>query len=566
MSGNSPPTESAPSPPVLLPRGERGASRVGARSILFHLCRVALFIGILVIIRWGGPSPAQTATDLELDPLAQQFVQDNSPSSQIEPWQESKQGWPISNQDQPKGLLIQTSPQSDSIIGYSGSTNCLVLINEDQSVASVRILHSGDTVDHVRALKEDETFFDSFGATLTSHAIVASVARRIDGSNLSLKFDATPSMENVRKLFPDATRLDQSKPSAFVVFGANGPPLGQVLMTTPWADDLSGYQGPTAALLGFVEGKCIGVVVDQTYENQPYASYLDDDVPLQKLYRDKSLLAISVLTPESEGIDGVSGATMTSLCVAEGIAIAAKNVGKPPGNIPLRKAWSWWIDGVTILLTAVGLLMSLNWIKLKKLRWLYLLAVIVFVGFVGGQMLSQALFVGWAKSSIPWQVAPGLVVLAAVSLITPAVSKHQPYCHQICPFGAMQQLARNRVAKQNELSKRLRSILAYLGSWIPFGLLALTVWAACTRSGFNLASIEPFDAFSFRVAGWATIGVFVVGMVSSLFSPMAYCRHGCPTGSVLDWLKFRGDSEKLGLRDLAAVVLLVLTLVLSLTQ
>ena len=560
-----------------LPRGERGASRIGGgRRVLVHLCRLAIFIAVLVIIRFAQPAPNLDADKLDESPIAMDFVGQAYSGSQIGPWKESKKGWPVSSEDQAKGLLIQTSPTSDSIVGYSGPSNCMVLIDQDQKIQGVKMLSSGDTIDHVRAVESNGSFFDSFvgrkqgsdwsqidavsGATLTSHAIVASVARRIDGSNLSLKFDATPWMENVKKLFPAAERLEESTPSAFAVFDATNRPLGSLLMTTPWADDLSGYQGPTAALLGFVDGKCTGVVVDQTYENQPYANYLDDDAPFQKLYRGKTLLQLSA---DSEGIDGVSGATMTSTCVAEGIAVAAKGISSPQPTIPIRKAWSWWIDGVTILLTVVGLVISLNWIKLKKLRWLYLIAVIVFIGFVGGHMLSQALFAGWARSSIPWQVAPGLVVLAAVALITPAVSKHQPYCHQICPFGAMQQLTRNTAGAKSGISKQLRPILSRLGGWIPFGLLAITVWAACTRSGFNLAAIEPFDAFSFRVAGWATIGVFIAGMIVSLFVPMAYCRHGCPTGRVLDWLKFRGNSDRLGLSDLAAMMLLVLAVVLS---
>ena len=63
----------------------------------------------------------------------------------------------------------------------------------------------------------------------------------------------------------------------------------------------------------------------------------------------------------------------------------------------------------------------------------------------------------------------------------------------------------------------------------------------------DLAAIEPFDGFEFRVAGWATIVIFVVGLLVSLVSPMAYCRFGCPTGAVLNFLRFRADSHRLGL-------------------
>ena len=53
----------------------------------------------------------------------------------------------------------------------------------------------------------------------------------------------------------------------------------------------------------------------------------------------------------------------------------------------------------------------------------------------------------------------------------------------------------------------------------------------------SLVDIEPFDAWVFRVAGWATITVAIVGLVASLFVPMAYCRYGCPTGALLKFLQ-----------------------------
>ena len=93
---------------------------------------------------------------------------------------------------------------------------------------------------------------------------------------------------------------------------------------------------------------------------------------------------------------------------------------------------------------------------------------------------------------------------------------------------------------------------------VPIVLLAIVVITAVSGSRFNLASLEPFDGFGFRVAGWATIAVFVVGLVLSFVSPMAYCRFGCPTGAMLGYLRFRGDSQRLGLRDLVAVCLLAL--------
>ena len=87
MSGNSPPTEPAPSSPVPLPREDRGASRIGGgRRVLVHLCRLAIFIAVLVIIRFAQPAPNLDADKLDESPIAMDFVGQAYSGSQIGPW------------------------------------------------------------------------------------------------------------------------------------------------------------------------------------------------------------------------------------------------------------------------------------------------------------------------------------------------------------------------------------------------------------------------------------------------------------------------------------------------
>jgi len=81
----------------------------------------------------------------------------------------------------------------------------------------------------------------------------------------------------------------------------------------------------------------------------------------------------------------------------------------------------------------------------------------------------------------------------------------------------------------------------------------------------SLVDIEPFDAWVIRVAGWATMTVAVLGLITSLFVPMAYCRYGCPTGALLKFLRYHSHSERWTARDWAAVGLAGLALCLSFT-
>ena len=61
----------------------------------------------------------------------------------------------LDSNEKPLGLVTQTSPAGDSAIGFSGSTNLLVIWDGAQKVSSVSIRSSGDTLDHVDAILEE---------------------------------------------------------------------------------------------------------------------------------------------------------------------------------------------------------------------------------------------------------------------------------------------------------------------------------------------------------------------------------------------------------------------------
>ena len=55
------------------------------------------------------------------------------------------------------GRLTQTSPLGDSALGFSGSTNLLIALDQQEKVSSVSIRSSGDTTDHVDAIVEEKS-------------------------------------------------------------------------------------------------------------------------------------------------------------------------------------------------------------------------------------------------------------------------------------------------------------------------------------------------------------------------------------------------------------------------
>ena len=181
--------------------------------------------------------------------------------------------------------------------------------------------------------------------------------------------------------------------------------------------------------------------------------------------------------------------------------------------------------------------------------------LVMYLGLINGDILSQAMLAGWARHGIPWRSAPGLVLLSVAAVLIPITSRKNIYCHHICPHGAAQQLIRRSSKRRIRLPSRIVYILRH----IPGLLLALCVILAMTSTTFSLIDFEPFDAWVFRVAGWATISIAVIGLFASFFIPMAYCRFGCPTGFLLNFLRLNAHSDRWGKTDWGAVILLAIS-------
>jgi polyferredoxin len=178
---------------------------------------------------------------------------------------------------------------------------------------------------------------------------------------------------------------------------------------------------------------------------------------------------------------------------------------------------------------------------------------------MAGEMLSQGLLAGWAAHGTPWRNVHGLVLLAALALLGPVFTGKQLYCHHICPHGALQQLLAKRLPFQWSPSKRVDAFLSKL----PFMLLAFVLLSVVFALPVDLNALEPFDAYLFRVAGWASMVIAIAGLLWSLVTPLAYCRYGCPTGALFKLLRFTGAADRFGTRDWLAAACVVMVLLFA---
>jgi NosR/NirI family transcriptional regulator, nitrous oxide reductase regulator len=476
------------------------------------------------------------------------------------------------------GLVAQTAPLSDTIIGYSGPTNTLIACDAQGRVIGLRVLHSDDTVEHLQEVLRHRGFFDAFlglkigdagahpkvdavsGATLTSTAIAEGVLRRLGQEGPPLRFPQEITVAEVRELLPQAVAIRPSKRGLGLldVLDATPKVIALACRTSPASDAVVGYKGPTDSLLILDPqgAKVIAFRVRKSYDTKDYVGYVTGDKFFTHLFDGMGVEKLAGLDFKEAKVEGVSGATETSWAVAEGLKRRAKTLLDTADAGPAWTRIRWDADNIGLcLMIAWSCVVAFSPLRGRTaVRVLHQMLLVGYVGFFAAGMLSQALLAGWAGHGVPWTGAPALVLLTAAAFLLPLLTRHQFYCHHFCPHGALQQLVAHRLKWQIRVPRGVSQWLEKL----PVLLLALVLLTAMLGWRVNLNALEPFDAYLFRIAGWGTITVAVAGLIASLFVPMAYCRYGCPTGALLKFARYAGAADRFGKRDaLAAIFVLI---------
>ena len=368
----------------------------------------------------------------------------------------------------------------------------------------------------------------------------------------------------VQPLFPAASRLeiDESDRGGWHVLAADGARLGYVLQTAPVSDSLVGYRGWTNTLVAFDPAlHVVGVRIRASQDTVEHVEDIKKDRSFLKTWNGRSWDEVAGRTPAEEGIEGVSGASMTSLALADGIVRRLRAANTAVAQLPVPFRFGIRDVGLALVVVAGTVLAFTGTHGRSWLRRAFQVLVIVYVGFINADLLAQTLLVGWSQNGVPWRTAPGLVLLLAASLLVPWTTGKPLYCQHLCPHGHAQELLariapkRWRIALPKNFAAGLR--------WLPPLTLALMVVMVMLVLPHDLAAFEPFDAYAIRAAGWATIAIAVAGLVAACFVPMAYCHYGCPTGALLNFIRSHGRADRFGRREIAALCLVVLAFALS---
>lgn len=532
-----------------------------------RLYRIAVLLAIVWLVHaqhertWAARKPALT-----LDQAAQFFPGATRLAPPVPPYRQQL----VSKADGTTiGMVLHTAPDSDRFRGYAGASDALLALDPTGRVIGASLLSSEDTRDHVEAIIENERFWRSFrglvlgapghpeidvvsGSTLTSDAIIQSVVDRLGGVAESSLFPTEILLAEVRLLLPAAASMEPHPTwtGVRIVYDDSGNKIAHALRTAPSQDTLLGYQGPSdvLVLLDREGERVMGLRLRKTFDNEQYTGRVASDEAYLRLYDGQTVRAVAEVDYESRGIEGVSGATLTSWVIAESVKrrlqafLADRERPPPPPFFGLR-------DYLLMAMTIGALVMAFTPLRGKSwLRVAWQIITVAVLGFVTGDLISQALLAGWAQHGLPWRESIGLVLLAGAAFVVPWTTGKQLYCHHLCPHGALQQWMQRLPVSTLKVSGKLHRLL----SAVPVVLLALVLASVLLGLGLNLAAVEAFDAYLFRVAGWSSIAIAVAGLFASAFIPLAYCKYGCPTGLLLKFLRWRSAGERFAWRDAMA--------------
>lgn len=176
------------------------------------------------------------------------------------------------------------------------------------------------------------------------------------------------------------------------------------------------------------------------------------------------------------------------------------------------------------------------------LRRIILLLSIAILGFWTNSLLSLSLFCNWFTNGVSLAIQLPILIIAALSIILPLVTKKAFYCQYLCPFGAAQEFvgliksndkglkAKDESQKSSSIKANIYKVFSVLRKVILLSLLIIFALGV----GLDLSVVEPFPIFNYQSIGFGVAIFAAVILILSIFVKKPWCNYLCPTGTLLE--------------------------------
>ena len=310
----------------------------------------------------------------------------------------------------------------------------------------------------------------------------------------------------------------------FLVF-ENENVIGKAVNTSPYSDNIFGYNSITPLTIYLDSNdKIIKVELCPNRESRGY---------INNVIKSGYLESWDGMTPEdvlSHHVDAVSGCTYSSTAIAQSLQVRMQEMTSRKAKLD---SWDWTLFArqlCVLAVTILALICFFNPKKTKVLRRVTLLLSILILGFWSNSLLSLAMFYNWITNGISLTMQWVVVIIAAVSIILPLVTKKSFYCQYLCPFGAVQEFVGMIPVKKMTVPAKLYNFFSILRKVILLTLIVLLAFGL----GLDLSMTEPFSIFSCQSIIFEVALLASVIVIASIFIKKPWCNYLCPTGTVLN--------------------------------
>ena len=337
------------------------------------------------------------------------------------------------------------------------------------------------------------------------------------------KYELTLSLEDAKAHFPEADSIIKEDISSYLVLD-EGNVIGKVVNTSPYSDDIYGYNSITPLTIYIDNNDIIKEV--EICPNKESRGFMNKVINSGYL---ESWNGLSTEEALNHKVDAVSGCTYTSMAISQSLQVRMQQLTSQKARL---NTWDWslFAKQVSVLVvTILALTCFFNPKKSKKLRIVTLSLSILILGFWTNSLLSLALFYNWLTNGISLTMQVAVIVIAAVSIILPLFTKKSFYCQYLCPFGAAQEFVGMIPVKKITISSKIYNAFAIIRRLI---LLALLVLLA-SGVGLDLSMTEPFSIFSYQTIIFEVALLTAIIVVASIFIKKPWCNYLCPTGTLL---------------------------------
>ena len=360
--------------------------------------------------------------------------------------------------------------------------------------------------------------------------------------NQQPKFNLNISLEDVNKYYEEADSISLEDVNFYYVFN-DGKIIGTVMNTSPYSDEIYGYNSVTP--LNIYLDSCDKIVEVEMCENRESRGYINNVVESGFL---DSWDGLTVEEAATHHVDAVSGSTFSSTAMAQSLQTRMSLLSQQKARL---YSWDWnlFIRQVCVLIVTILATICFFMPKRKKfknsesrglgdlvtLRRISLLLSIAILGFWTNSLLSLSLFCNWLTNGVSLAIQLPLLIVAALSIILPLVTKKSFYCQYLCPFGAAQEFV--GLIKSNDKSLKFSSIKAII--YKVFSVLRKVILLSlliifALGVGLDLSVVEPFPIFNYQSIGFGVAIFAAIILILSIFIKKPWCNYLCPTGTLLE--------------------------------